>query len=247
MKKIVLLSGLVLSSAAQVDAAAKDAVSGFYAGLGICWMHSQDELKMTDGQDGDATPAAALGEMKIHNKKYDKVGGSLVAGYGTFVSGNFYLGGEVIVDLAGNKDVKGEYSVTRDTVAEGFKYRSKVKGIVPSLAVRLGYWCCPINSLVYLKAGAAFVQSEYQELGSDDVNDVKLNTRKMNKIVPLVGLGIEKNVYNHLNLRFEGDYRFRAQKTTKTEMAGGNNGANYQNIKQRLSGFSVRLMATYSF
>ena len=255
MKKIVLLSGLVLFSAAQAStgAAGKASLEGFYAGLGICWLHSDDELKVTDGVDAETQPAETLGGMKIHDKKADKVGGSLVAGYGAFVGGNFYLGGEVMVDFAGNKETKGQYVMKRDAGSQEYAYRSKVKGVVPSLAVRLGYWCCPIDSMVYLKAGVAYVQSEYQEFDFDDgqaVNAVNKNTRKMSKIVPLVGLGVEKNIYSHLNLRLEGDYRFRAQKTTKTEDEGDGVVAgvkSMQNIKQRLSGFSVRLMATYNF
>ena len=232
MKKIVLL-GTVLTFSAQAEDVAvsgKDAYAGFYAGLGICWSHSINKIKATYGSDGN------WHGYEIHNKKGDKLGGSLVGGYGNFITGNCYLGGELILDIAGNKTTNGEYSYAGDV----YSYYAKVKGFVPSIAMRVGGWLCPIDSLIYARLGIAFVKAEFQEKDPAYFND----TRKINKVAPIIGLGIEKNVYNNINVRLEGDYRFQVKKEDVSRMSNGNG---YVNVENRLKGFTVRLMATYKF
>lgn len=243
MKKIVLL-GTALAFTAQADDGAvsgKSAFEGFYAGLGLCYMHSDNELKITDGDiDGDGTINQY--NLKIHDKKGNHFGGSLVAGYGRFISDSkFYLGGEIMLDIASNKSTDGNYDVGAAGIYVRYPYRSKVRGFVPSIAIRLGGWVCPIDSILYVKVSGALVQAEYQEKD----NELNTDKRKINKVAPVVGLGIEKHIYNNWNLRFEGDYKFRIQKTTKTRDNADNN--IHWNVKNRLSGFSLRLMATYKF
>ncbi len=237
MKKIVLLSGL-LAFAVQADdgsASEKNAVEGFYAGLGICWNHSINKIKATDAVDNNGA-VDWFGDDILH-KKSDKIGGSLVAGYGEFITGNFYLGGEITLDIAGNKTSDVTYELKAIGTNE---CHTKVKGFIPSVALRLGGWCCPIDSLVYVRLGLAWVKAEYQEKDTDYVNDV----RKLNKVSPVIGLGIEKNVYGNINVRAECDYRFQVKKEDKTSMK--DNSYSY-NVENRLKGFTVRLMATYKF
>ena len=233
MRKIVLLSGLLAFAAQAADGStsAKEAVEGFYAGLGICWDYSINKIKGTYGCAGGDNRENDWFGVDIHHKKNGKLGGTLVAGYGIFVTGNFYLGGEAMLDITGNRttEVKGNNP-----------YLARVKGVTPSVAVRFGGWCSPIDSLIYGKVGIAFVRTEFQDKSGIVVNN---SVRKLSKCAPVVGLGIEKNVYNNINVRLEGNYRFQVKKEDVTYYNRGN----WVHVENRLKGFTVRLIAVYKF
>ena len=107
---------------------------------------------------------------------------------------------------------------------------------MPTIAFRLGGWCAPIDSLIYTKLGVSFVAAEFQEKHNDMFKD----TRKMRRFAPVVGVGIEKNVYDNFNVRLEGDYRFQVKKEDRSRNL---NRINWVNVENRLKGFTVRVIA----
>ena len=64
-------------------------------------------------------------------------------------------------------------------------------------------------------------------------------TRRMNKITPIIGIGLEKIAARRINLRGEFSYVFPIKNRCKTTLIGG---AATFNVKNRMSKFTLRLM-----
>lgn len=91
------------------------------------------------------------------------------------------------------------------------------------MAVRLGGYVPSIDSLLYLRAGVAFVDNKFS---SDGLYEKKEFDRKVKTpvVMPVVGVGFEKKIFQgskfNCALRVEGDRRFQVKKNATIERSG---------------------------
>lgn len=246
MKKVLLLSCVFTfgnACATEHEGAPEDFYSGFYAGAGVSFSRTtnKSDIEWTNFFH-EAT--------KIQNRKVNSAGGSVVLGYGRCFANNYYVGGELSVDMAGNKSYTGEYDFQEES-----NYHGKVHGVIPSAAVRLGYRLNPLT-MAYVKGGIAHVKSDFTDGSAKIVFDFIVAKGKncsysgsdvnISKVVPVIGVGIERKVTGNFGLRLEGDYRFKS-KGTSVERVSGATGNIDVGLSNRISGFTVRAMGTYRF
>lgn len=215
------------------NSASGSSFDGFYLGLGVQYSHWSNKIKATDGMTvlGDSIQV----NTDISSQQIDKFGGSIIASY-TKSFGKFYLGGEFLFDV--NKDHKTNSTYVYEDAA--LLYSSKVKGVVPSVSVRIGYVCPKINSPVYAKFGVSWLHAEYQERNHLADN----NIIKMNKFAPTIGLGFEKKIYDRFNLCSELDYKIQVKRTGQVYSRMP---ACQYNVENRLKGFTFRIMLIRKF
>ena len=222
MKKLILTCLSVAGACVAGDLVGADMdvnLSGFYAGIGVSFNHS--EFRTEDTTDN----------VLVHKTKMNALGGSVALGY-NHGFGSFFAGLEATLDVCKNK--KRDFTWTAD--GDTFNGKCKISGVVPTVALRVGGFVPMMDAVVYARAGVA-----YQKCECDPVVDgAAFPNAKLSKIMPVVGLGVEKKI-NCLTARLEGDYRFRTNK--KFNDANGN--VDFKNKNK--GGYTVRLMALYNF
>lgn len=234
MRKILLVSLLVTGTVFAGNKKNKDTINsakGLYVGAGLQYSRTTSKIKATDGSSLFGNPIVI--NQDISNKKIGKLSGAFVLGYGKSLN-NFYFGGEMLLDIGNHAAYHADYTSSGFTTS----YYSKVNGIVPSIAARIGWLFPSIGGLAYAKLGLAYVRSEFQERSAL----VDQSIRKMKKAVPLIGIGFEKGISKRAGLRGEFRYRFSNKGTTQTVLP---NNITKFNVENRISGFTLRIMATY--
>jgi hypothetical protein len=216
----------------------------------------------------DVVPSAAMNNMVDSHRAHgstgktfvrgtnNNVGGALLLGYGILLNNRvLYFSIEGVLDIAGNK-VKKETDWTYsgpelppdgdDDHLTLKEVSFKQKGFVPTVVARLGAFFPSYGVLVYLRGGAAFVRSEL---------DTRLGKISANKLVPVLGGGIEKKV-GKLSYRLEFDYRFGGEKTgtlvdkfaaPQDDGALGGPVEHSMRIRLKTSGYAVRALVVYNF
>lgn len=246
MKKILLLCGLFAlgdACATDVETQSVDLVSGLYVGAGMSFARASDKTSVIWNNMGHPC-------VEMQSRKVNIIGCGLAVGYGKCVSDRLYIGGELSLDVSGNKSYEGQYDF--DGIV---KYSGKNYGVVPSIVVRIG--CCYGSStMIYLRGGVARVKSSFSDGIAQVVVDYIKNRGRdaegygssinMSKVVPVLGIGIEKRINDKFGVRLEGDYRFNAQKASVEGVHAANINPEI-GIRNRIQGFSVRLMGTYTF
>ena len=230
------LSSFGLSEATNTTDANKDALAGFYIGLGVNYTHTENKIEGYGPYDPHGLPQNA-GDYMISHTKTDKFGGTIVAGYGTFFD-NFYIGAEFALDVNKHRKISSTYVCPPLTLP----YNSKIKGVIPCFCVRFGKYTECFNSLVYAKLGVAKISSEFQETGKTPTDFYIADVRKLSKFTPFVAIGIERRV-GIVNLRLEGDYKFSIKNNDKSVT----NRQYSAKVKNRLSAAAVRIICTYTF
>lgn len=254
MKKIMFLGGVVACSVTSAtsggDPAAAahsaDTFNGIYVGAGIVFGHTENKASVTWNSFGANCPEIAC-------KKGDQFGASTALGYGWTFSNNVYVGGEFLVDVCENKAFSGTYEWHGKV-----PYNGKIKGIIPSIALRLGYYVNPIETMVYLRAGAAYVKADFYDSFVDGVvsrvvgEHPNVSIKKYGQhhniscIVPIVGVGVEKK-FGAYGVRLEGDYRINTSKDYSEGCDIARDNVFRANVRSRVNDYAVRLMATYNF
>ena len=110
--------------------------------------------------------------------------------------------------------------------------------------MRFGRFFSSIDCLTYLRIGVTFLHNDI------DSNIFKLKGFSCQTVSPIVGIGLEKMVFDHYSLKIEGDYRFPADKKKHDLVRYYNNQpvANYSgSIENRTRGYAVRVMCIYHF
>ena len=110
--------------------------------------------------------------------------------------------------------------------------------------MRFGRFFSSIDCLAYLRVGITFLHNDI------DSNAFKLKGFSCQTVSPIVGIGLEKMVFDHYSLKIEGDYRFPADKKKHDLVRYYNNQpvANYSgSIENRTRGYAVRVMCIYHF
>ena len=230
------------------DVPANSIHEGWYLAAAINYQHTTCKITESDSL-GLWNTVFKTDSVK---QGFGLMGGGIIGGCGTLVNGSCYIGAEVIFDISKNSEhgyVIENNSLTslagqRFTVRVG----TKVKGFVPGGAVRLGYLATSIDTLFYLTAGASYVQTEVK--GTSEGSNVppeELGTMKKKRLVPSVGIGIEKGICNHFNVRLEGSWRFSSTKkeiSKDTLQQIGNISWEY---KSQSDGYVIRLIFSRVF
>lgn len=210
MKKLAFsVFAAALTFGANADVEVNDAATqaccgydGFYFGLGAAAVDS--------GLSAESFFKGA--EIGKESKSATRLGGTLTLGYGRRVKEKAYIGLEAGLDATQNVEVyKAEgYSPVEDDsgsrigTAGVSSCGAHINGLIPSVALKLGYLHPATKSLVYLKAGVAFPKAKWV---IDDDREVKNS-----KISPIVALGYEK-LCGKIRTRLEAEYRFSSNKS----------------------------------
>ncbi|MDR2067797.1 MAG: hypothetical protein LBP41_02295 [Holosporaceae bacterium] len=157
------------------------------------------KVNAVTGRDTRCYPAFSEG-------RNNKVSGALAFGYDKFFYENYLLGAELTFDFAGNKnadDSEGHFDAVK----------RKDRGFVPTLAAKIGVYSEYLDTLFYLRLGAAQVRSEINH---------GARSLKLSKLTPVIGAGVEKIVFDNVSLRVEGDYRIQSEKSGDLFASSGN-------------------------
>lgn len=181
---------------------------GFYFGLGIAGVNGGVKTETTDAYDEGVRADDDIGvDTDNHNMKF---AGSLTLGYGRRIKEKAYIGLEVGLDASKNSNFvhSGMFSSLRQ-----YDVESKVNGLVPSVALKLGYVHPGTRGMVYLKAGAAYSKAQAKYVDWFDEGHVKNSyEQKVSKWSPIIALGGEKLCGKNIRTRLEVEYRFASNK-----------------------------------
>ena len=219
MKKHLLLVGVF---AACMNCYAKDveendseklrnSYEGWYAGLGLNYQRMDNDILVNDNASSMQTNAGrSLGfkdtkNLNLNRSQLKKLGCSLLTGYGRFTKWGFYLGTEFTVDIAQNAVSDKNHQSTAGTLLSFGQNYTKVRGIVPTLAFRLGGLDQTHNLMYYMRVGGSMQRNDFK---ADSLYE-HVNNRK---VAPVIGVGVEKKLTSNLNLKVELDYRFKTKK-----------------------------------
>lgn len=233
------------------DISPNNAHEGWYFGAGVSYQHTTLKIKQSDyfGQ-ANATkfPGYDKHEVASHNPGY--VGGTILGGYGVLISGCCYVGAELILDMS--DDQKRSFETRDSRFPAGrvvTKVNTKVVGFVPTVAVRVGWLASAIDTMFYAKVGGAYFQTKSDAVvETTNANGAKksFEPTKLEKksFVPVIGIGIERGLLDHWNIRIEGDWRFSSNKEGDgvTKVPGG-----WQKFKAQSDGYVIRFVVTRVF
>ena len=212
--------------------------AGWFAGIGLNHQYTIGDA-LLDDNTRSGTPFSDAHSLSLVRSKVGTIGATLTAGYG-LVEGNYYIGGDISIDVTGNKShSQYENDLYKDSTI-------KTTGLVPTISMRFGRFFSSIDCLAYLRVGITFLHNDI------DSNAFKLKGFSCQTVSPIVGIGLEKMVFDNYSLKIEGDYRFPADKKKHDLMAYGNDGLpafnNYKgSIENRTRGYAVRVMCIYHF
>ncbi len=194
-------NGVAMESAAD----SASSLDGAYFGLGLGGNFLDNTLY--------------VGNVKC-DKSANRFMGTAILGAGKVFGNKLYAGVEGLVDFAKKSNVR----TNKDDIEVAFKNR----GIVPELALRLGY---VYNTyMFYGKIGCSFGKTEVSARRNNG-GDI---ARAINKAVPTLSLGVEKAFCGKFSARLEGEYVFKGKE-------------NFDNGSLRQpKGWNVRAIGTYS-
>lgn len=245
MKKLLLLSCAFTfgnACATEHNVEVEDLYDGVCVGAGVSFNRTTNKSNVTDTDFGNLP-------MQIQNRKVNKAGGSLSIGYGKCLADEYYVGGELSIDVSGSKSYVGRYYFGGND-----EYSGKVHAIVPSAVVKLGY-CLTPSVMVYLRGGIAHVKSDFTDSTGRLIYNYSIGRGKqcryygsdvnVSKVVSVVGFGVEQKLKCGFGLRLEGDYRFNTKKTSLETVIVPH--AKWKmGLRNRIGGFTVRVMGTYT-
>ncbi|MBQ7673384.1 MAG: hypothetical protein IJT36_02510 [Alphaproteobacteria bacterium] len=238
---LFLTGGGISNTNCDYEVVAK-AYAGWYFGIGVSHQYTKGEVQLDDniissGIFGDRfADAHALSLIKSN---IGNIGAVLTAGYGNIFIGDYYIGAEICFDIAGSKSrTNYNYPYWNTTL--------KTRGIIPTIALKLGKFIPAIDCLAYMRFGFTSFNNKFE-------NDVFVGQGfGSQKITPVIGLGVEQMIYDNCSLKIEGDYRFPANSKKSDLMgysrAGNAFGAPYSaSINNKVRGYAVRVMCVYHF
>lgn len=193
-------NGVAMESAAD----SASSLDGAYFGLGLGGNFLDNTLY--------------VGNVKC-DKSANRFMGTAILGAGKVFGNKLYAGVEGLVDFAKKSNVR--------TNKDGMEVAFKNRGIVPELALRLGY---VYNTyMFYGKIGCSFGKTDTYASDGDVVV-----WGRVNKAVPTLSLGVEKAFCGKFSARLEGEYVFKGKE-------------NFDNGSLRQAkGWNVRAIGTYS-
>lgn len=241
-----MVLGAVVSCGAEYENAAASLYAGWYVASGVSYNYTKGDVVISDNRAIllGGVRNGPVGACSLLKTSVGRTGAALALGYGAFFSGSCYFGGELGLDITGGRQTcqKSAFGV-----ADYGTTRVKTRGLLPTVAFRLGGYVEPLDCMLYARVGLTFLNNKFenscfpgQGFGSE-------------KFSPIVGLGVEKTISDGCSMRIEGDYRFSADKTKnglRTNLLGLNAAqqALYKaTIKNRVRGYAVRVLFVYRF
>lgn len=233
MKKIAVfcLAGFAASAVMAEDVveqdnqeqviAEKNPFDGFSVGAGVGGSFLQNK---SDG---------------VKKQNVNRFIGDIYAGYGkVLVNGKLYLGVEALLEMTSSKKNNAELSAEAQTelnkrvkkaLTEKGKTTSDEKGEIvvgnkaftPELTLKAGYVAG--NNMFYAKGGIAFPRAELTVNASYTEGTTKQTaseTKKINKVAPVVYLGVARAFGSKWNANIEAGYQFE-QKENDYKVNGG--------------------------
>lgn len=240
------------NAADDVAAAAENCCGydGFYFGLGISAINNGVKTETTDAYLGGARKDQDIGvDTNDHDTKF---AGSLTLGYGRRVHEKAYIGLEAGLDATKNSNFNHASMLT--TSNRLYEVDSKVNGLTPSIALKLGYVHPGTRGMVYLKAGVAYskARADYRETeyvrSIGDYNDYNYS-RKVSKWSPIIALGGEKLCGKNVRTRLEVEYKFKANGKVDFNDGLAANDPDYYNGTVKVTNkdsITLRAMAVYT-
>lgn len=216
---------------------------GFYFGLGIAGVNGGIKTETTDAKlDGEFQPDDIGVDT---DDSYTKFAGTVTLGYGRRIKEKAYIGLEAGLDASRNSNFVHPGISSKDRC---FEVNSKVNGLVPSVALKLGYVHPGTRGMVYLKAGAAYSKAQASYLDWLDT-DNGINypySKKVSKWSPIIALGGEKLCGKNLRTRLEVEYRFSSNK--KIDFDTNEKGTDYTGTVKvtNKDTITLRAMAIYT-
>lgn len=201
--------------------------AGAYIGLGASWQHFNRKVTGSDNVSEIYNNMDILDweNAKLLKSNGGKISGAVSAGWGK-VWNKFYAGIDVTCDIAGNSKAT---QIGYHYNSEGTKFpgdgkpdleeiqKIKTRAIVPTIAARFGGHLKSIDSLLYLRAGVAFMSNKFttDSVFKKEKFDLHVKTPT---VVPVLGAGFEKKIFkgSKINccLRGEWDHRFQVKKNS---------------------------------
>lgn len=241
--------------------------SGAYVGAGLSFRSISRKMNISDNWKEVAERHGNTDQkdrhLKIFDKKGESVGCSLVAGIGKIFNDVFYVGGELLLDIGGANKKKQDskytfYSIeddeygnlTQTEISKNYdSVESKSRNVVPVLVGRFGCYVEPIDSLICLRAGCAFLGTEFKSK--------KLDKTIKRDAVPVIGMDFEKSFCcgtgGSWNIRVSADYCFYSSKNKRyerTEKMGTEPTVVdicKTDCKAKVGGYMLRVICTYNF
>lgn len=236
---------------------AASAYAGWYVGVGIGYQYTKSDVVLSDNMDrymavaGGGLVGPAIGgvhDLSLSRTNVGRASAVLSVGYGDFITGSCYLGGEANLDIAGSKKSKSGPIVAILADGNPADYMStevKTRGLVPTLAVRLGGYIPVLDGLFYARVGLTFLNNKF---ASEWLEDQGFGSQKVTSIL---GLGFEKKISDSCSMKVEGDYRFPADKTKnnlKNYVLEANSPGVYgATVKNKVRSYVVRVVCVYHF
>ena len=172
-----------------------------------------------------------------------RAGAALSLGYGNFLTGNCYIGGEINLDITGSRRTEVKNDIDIDDYGTT---KLKTRGFVPTVALRLGGYVPSFDCIFYARVGFTFLNNHFE-------NTIFPNQDFGNqKITSIVGIGFEKTIADNCSMRIEGDYRFPADKKKENLMmynyVGNPVNSDYRAIiRNKVRSYVVRVVCVYHF
>ena len=249
----MVCSSLVMGNASCQYESVAAAYAGWYVGCGISYQYTKGDIVLNDNA-GQVAGAVGGAHMSLFNTNVRRTGAALTFGYGDFITGNCYLGGEINLDITGSKHTKNEELIIRDAAGDPLmNYGStevKTRGLVPTVALRFGGYIQSLDCLFYARVGFTFLNNKFEN------NAMPGQGFGSQRVTPIVGLGFEKTIFDGCTMRIEGDYRFPADKkrdglwklddddgVLNTDRIDGYNAS----VKNKVRGYVVRVVCVYHF
>ena len=224
-----------------------DIYAGWFLGLGVNYQYTKGEATLSDNII-TIRAVESFQDKNLLTSNVGRIGGTVLVGYGDF-TGRCYLGGEFSLDIAGRRSKESSevfnYSVLmpdEPPVPYG-KTTIKTGAFIPTLAARAGLYFPTLDSVIYVRVGFTFLNNKFENTYMRDKDIV------CQKISPIVGVGIEKNIFGKYTVRIEGDYRFPANKTENLNRYDGQTRVDgyVGQVKNKVRGYAIRLIGTYHF
>ncbi|MDR2794959.1 MAG: outer membrane beta-barrel protein [Holosporaceae bacterium] len=176
---------------------------GVYLTLGVGGSFLKNKIDGHIGQD------QARANIKSDNQNVNRVIGVVGLGGGKVFNDTIYVGGDILCDFSSSKE-KNVENITVDGAALGAGWIAKIKtaAVIPSVALRLGYFNKNAEILLFTKIAASYTSSTLKA----NNGNAFVGEEKISKFAPALGLGIEKAFSKKFSGRLEGEYRFNSRK-----------------------------------
>ncbi|MDR3179684.1 MAG: porin family protein [Holosporaceae bacterium] len=183
--------------------------SGVYVTLGIGGNFLSSKI------DGNLDPFS----LKSDNARVNRVAGIVGLGGGKVLNNTFYIGGEVLCDFSGSKEKNLENIHLNGNAVNNVDAKVKISAVIPSVALRLGYFNKNVDMLFFAKIAASYASVK---VTAPTLNNGVTIKGDVSTFSPAIGLGIEKAFGKKFSGRLEGEYRFSSSKDLLKAASGLN-------------------------